>query len=186
MALGASVGHLVRETIIWAGVLGTGFAGVYYFDDVQAFFARTSQTVATAYEQGGTSQENTSTGFDRSVTLKAGRNGHFFARAHVNGKPIAVMVDTGATGIALTYEDARRIGIHVGESDYSLTSRTANGIVRTAPVKLDRVRIGEVEVNNLRGSIAQPGNQHITLLGMEFIRRLSRFELRGRDLVLVQ
>ncbi len=186
MAFGTGIGHLVRETAIWASVLGAGFAGVFYFNELRDFFADTSQTVAAAYEQSGTAQENSSAGFERSVTLKAGRNGHFFARAHVNGRPIAVMVDTGATGIALTYEDARRIGILVNESDYSLTTRTANGIARAAPVKLDRVRIGDVEVDNLNGSIAEEGKLHITLLGMEFIRRLERFELRGRELVLVQ
>ena len=48
------------------------------------------------------------------------------------------------------------------------------------------VRIGDVEVHDLNGSIAEEGKLHITLLGMEFIRRLDRFELRGRELVLVQ
>ena len=186
MALGAGVRHLVRETAVWVCVLVTGFAGVYYFDDMRALFAGATETVAEAYDQSGSDQEDSSAGFERSVTLKAGRNGHFFARAHINGRPIAVMVDTGATGIALTYEDARRIGILVGAGDYSLRTRTANGIARAAPVTLDRVRIGEVEVNNLHGSIAEQGKLHITLLGMEFIRRLQRFELRGRELVLVQ
>lgn len=186
MAVGASFSHLVRETVVWVMVLGAGFAGAFYFDDLRGFFTDSSQTVATAYRQSRTSQENVTTGFERSVTLRAGRNGHFFARAYINGRPIAVMVDTGATGIALTYEDARRIGILVTESDYSLTTRTANGIARAAPVKLDRVRIGEVEVNGLNGTIAEEGKLHITLLGMEFIRQLERFEMRGRELVLVQ
>lgn len=186
MAVGASFSHLVRETVVWVMVLGTGFAGVFYFDDLRGLLSDNSQTVAAAYRQSDIARENTSAGFERSVTLKAGRNGHFFARAYINGQPIAVLVDTGATGIALTYEDARRIGILVSDGDYSLTTRTANGIARAAPVSLDRVRIGEVEVNDLKGTIAEEGKLHITLLGMEFIRRLERFEMRGRELVLVQ
>ena len=120
------------------------------------------------------------------MTLKASRGGHFFARAFINGQPIAVMVDTGATRIAMTYEDAERLGLRPHSSDYTMTSRTANGMARMAPIELDSVRIGDVEVSNLRGSISEKGKRHITLLGMEFIRKLERFELRGQELVLVE
>ncbi|HDO52813.1 MAG TPA: TIGR02281 family clan AA aspartic protease, partial [Rhizobiales bacterium] len=108
------------------------------------------------------------------------------ARAYINGRPIAVMVDTGATQIAMTYKDAERLGLRPLGSDFTLTARTANGTARMAPVELDSVRIGDVEVTDLRGSIAEQGKLHITLLGMEFIRKLDRFELRGRELVLVE
>jgi aspartyl protease family protein len=189
MALGASVRYLLRETAIWGTVLGAGFAGVYYFDEMRAYFAKGLHSTVASFEQtiaNKPAQHDTSSGFERSVTLRAGRNGHFIARAHINGRPVSVMVDTGATGIALSYEDARSVGISVSDSDYSLHTRTANGIAKAAPVKLDNVRIGDVEVKNLRGTVAERGKLHITLLGMEFIRRLNRFELRGHELLLVE
>jgi aspartyl protease family protein len=96
------------------------------------------------------------------------------------------MVDTGATRIALTFEDAERLGLRPHSSDFTLTTQTANGTARAAPVTLDSVRIGDVEVSNLRGSISPQGKMHVTLLGMEFIRKLERFEMRGRKLILVE
>jgi len=171
-------------------VAGLGFAGVYYFDDVRALATR---TIAAAVSGTEVALENVSAtparrtnGFERSVTLTAGKNGHFFARAYINGRPIAVMVDTGATRVAMTYKDAERLGLRPLGSDFTQITRTANGTARMAPVDLDSVRIGDVEVSNLRGSIAEEGKLPITLLGMEFIRKLDRFELRGRELVLVE
>lgn len=186
MPFGTGVRHLVREIVVWAFVLGAGFAGVYYFDEMRATFAQTTQAAVETFEESRSRQQDTSSGFERSVTLKANRNGHFYARADINGRSIAVLVDTGATGVSLSYDDAREIGITPHESDYTILTRTANGIGRAAPVTLDHVRIDSVEVRNVRGMIAEPGALHVTLLGMEFIRRLSRFELRGRELILVE
>jgi aspartyl protease family protein len=192
MAYSSGVKHFIREATLWVGVALFGFTAVYYFDDLRGFASQSIATVVSNTDidtdrdnPAPTSQQSTS-GFERSVTLKASSNGHFFARAYINGRPIAVMVDTGATKIALTYEDAERLGIRPHGSDFSLTTRTANGTARAAPVTLDDVRIGDVEVSNLRGSIAEPGKLHVTLLGMEFIRKLARFELRGKELILVE
>ena len=190
MAYSSAFKHLIREAALWVGVAFFGFAAVYYFDDLRGF---ASQTIATAVTNSETvlndhiqEKRQSTSGFERSVTLTASRNGHFFARAYINGRPIAVMVDTGATKIALTYEDAERLGLRPHGSDFTLTARTANGTARAAPVDLDNVRIGDVEVSDLRGTIAERGKLHVTLLGMEFIRKLERFELRGRELILVE
>lgn len=191
MAYSSGIKHLVREAALWTAVAGLGFAGVYFFDDMRGFAMRTMATAVSnpdvrVKDSAVETSPATTSGFERSVTLTASRNGHFFARAFINGRPIAVMVDTGATQIALTYEDAERLGLRPHSSDYTRSTRTANGISRMAPVELGSVRIGDVEVSDLQGLIAEEGKLHITLLGMEFIRRLERFELRGRELVLVE
>ena len=182
--------HLLREAVTWLSVAGFGFAGVYYFDDLRSFAARTLAAAASgtevALKEISPRPAKRTSGFERSVTLIAGKNGHFFARAYINGRPIAVLVDTGATQIAMTYKDAERLGLRPLGSDFTQMARTANGTARMAPVKLDSVRIGDVEVSDLRGSIAEQGKLDVTLLGMEFIRKLDRFELRGRELVLVE
>ena len=186
MPFGTATRHLLREAVIWAVVLCAGFAGVYYFNDMRAMFVQTSQVVVNTYHETGGRQEDSSSGFERSVTLRASRNGHFYATADINGRQVAVLVDTGATGIFLSYDDARSIGVTPRESDYTIRTRTANGMGRAAPVALDSIRIDSVEVRNLRGVVAEPGALHVTLLGMEFIKRLSRFELRGEELILVE
>jgi aspartyl protease family protein len=89
------------------------------------------------------------------------------------------MVDVGATRISLTYEDAERLGLRPHPSDYTLRTRTANGVGRVAQVMLDSVQIGDVEVHYLQGLVAEQGKLHSTLLRMAFVRKLERFELRG-------
>lgn len=119
-----------------------------------------------------------------TVTLPAGDYGHFRAEADINGRDIDVMVDTGASLVALTYEDARRAGIVVKPSDFTHTAQTANGIARVAPVTIPRISIGDITVRNVAGVVSERGASERTLLGMSFLGRLSRVEMRGGTLVL--
>ncbi|MBS0237359.1 MAG: TIGR02281 family clan AA aspartic protease [Proteobacteria bacterium] len=118
------------------------------------------------------------------VTLPAGNYGHFQAEADINGRDIDVMVDTGASLVALTYEDARRAGISVTPSDFTHTAQTANGVARVAPVTIQRISIGDITVRNVAGVVSERGASERTLLGMSFLGRLSRVEMRGGTLVL--
>jgi aspartyl protease family protein len=120
----------------------------------------------------------------RSVALQAGAHGHYNARAEINGQPIEVMVDTGASQVALTFEDASRAGIHVRDRDFTQLVRTANGVARVAPVTLDRVSIGDITVRNVPASVSERGMLGTTLLGMSFLKRLSRVDMRGETLIL--
>jgi aspartyl protease family protein len=120
----------------------------------------------------------------RTVELRAGAHGHYHADAEINGRRIEVLVDTGASQVALTYEDASRAGIHVRDRDFTQLVRTANGIARVAPVTLDRVSIGDVTVRDVPASVSQRGTLGTTLLGMSFLKRLSRVDMRGTTLIL--
>lgn len=119
-----------------------------------------------------------------SVTLPAGQYGHFLTRAEINGREIGVMVDTGASLVALTYDDASRAGIFVKPSDFTHTAQTANGIARVAPVTISRIEIGDITVRNVKGVVSERGASERTLLGMSFLGRLSRVEMRGDKLEL--
>ncbi len=118
------------------------------------------------------------------VELAANNHGHYQARVEVNGRSIDAMVDTGATVVVMSHRDARRAGIMVAPSDYTGRARTANGIARVAPVMLARVRLGDIVVRNVRGLISEPGKLDGTLLGMSFLSKLSRFEIRSGRLIL--
>lgn len=118
------------------------------------------------------------------VNLPVGRYGHFEAQAEINGRDIDVMVDTGATLVALTYDDAERAGIYVRASDFTHRAQTANGIARVAPVTISRIRIGDITVRNVPAVVSERGASERTLLGMSFLGRLSRVEMRGSTLVL--
>jgi aspartyl protease family protein len=118
------------------------------------------------------------------VTLTANDQGHFETEAEMNGRSVDVMVDTGATIVAMTYEDAERAGIFLKPSDFTHTVATANGQAKVAPITIGTVAIGPITVRNVEGAVAESGKLHKTLLGMSFLNRLTRVEMRSKNLVL--
>ncbi len=122
----------------------------------------------------------------RNVLLEANAYGHFHVDANINGRTIELMTDTGATFVALSYETALELGFTPASLKFSGRSNTANGIARVAPVTLESIRIGDIEIRDVAAVVAEPGKMNQNLLGMSFISKLSVFELRGRQLVLSQ
>jgi aspartyl protease family protein len=120
----------------------------------------------------------------RVIELRASQNGHYFASAEINGRPIDVMIDTGATIVALSWEDASRAGLFIRDRDYTQRVQTANGVGRIAPVTLDRVSIGPITVRNVPAAVSEPGALGTSLLGMSFLGRLQRVDMRSGVLVL--
>ena len=95
-----------------------------------------------------------------------------------------MMVDTGATTVALTEATARRLGIRPARSDYRYPVSTANGVVMVALVTLDEVKVGGIGIRDVEATVI-PGDALATnLLDMSFLARLSRFEMAGSQLVL--
>lgn len=118
------------------------------------------------------------------VTLRAADGGHFVTSADINGRSVDVMVDTGATTVAMTYEDAQRAGIYVNPSDFTYQVSTANGVAKVAPVDIGSISIGSITVRNVRGAVVERGKMDKTLLGMTFLGRLSGVEMRRDTLIL--
>jgi aspartyl protease family protein len=151
--------------------------------------ARTTSTLAARIEPEASPTAPSQSSDDAAVqpgtvTLPAGQYGHFLTRAEFNGRDIDVMVDTGASLVALSYDDAERAGIYVKPSDFTHTAQTANGIARVAPVMISRIRIGDIMVRNVQAVVSDRGASERTLLGMSFLGRLSRVEMRSGTLVL--
>lgn len=103
------------------------------------------------------------------TVLQADERGHFFAQGMINGSPVRMLVDTGASLIALPAADARRMGIDYLRGSRS-TMSTANGVVPVFRVRLDTVRIGELELNQVDALVQEQGLP-IALLGMSFLNR---------------
>jgi aspartyl protease family protein len=124
--------------------------------------------------------------YGRRVALSADSRGHYQVDASINGRAVEALVDTGATTVALTAESARRIGIYLTRSDFTMQISTANGTVVAAPVTLSQVRVGAIMVRNVP-AVVMPGNMLSTnLLGMSFLSRLAKFEVAHGELVLTQ
>jgi aspartyl protease family protein len=120
------------------------------------------------------------------VALDANAEGHFVAGATINGGRVTVMVDTGATVVALSDATARRLGIFPAQSAYTQHMTTANGAVMAARVTLYEIRLGNVTLRDVAAVVVPGKALPVDLLGMSFLSRLSRFEIAGGQLVLSQ
>jgi aspartyl protease family protein len=122
--------------------------------------------------------------FGKTVEISRGRGGSFPVHTHVNGVQVAMVLDTGASAVVLTQEAAKAVGLPVEVLTYSVPVDTANGRTRAAPVTLDRIAVGSIVERGVAALIAQPGQLRTSLLGMTFLDRLERWEVRGDKLVL--
>ncbi|HMK90660.1 MAG TPA: TIGR02281 family clan AA aspartic protease [Methylocystis sp.] len=112
------------------------------------------------------------------------QHGQYFSTAEINGLPIPVMIDTGASFVSLSSEDAAQLGIFPLPGDYSVRLQSANGIVLAAPVKLQRVKLGGIEVYDVDAVVSERGAMRGSLLGMTFLSKLSHVEIASGELVL--
>jgi aspartyl protease family protein len=102
----------------------------------------------------------------------------------VNDRAATYMADTGATLVALTYEDAERLGLAPRSLDFSARAQTANGVARVASVTLDRARVDDITVRNVPAVGAGVGALATNLLGMSFVGRLKSVQVQRGELVL--
>lgn len=117
------------------------------------------------------------------LVIKAGPHGHFFVEAQIRSRNIRFLVDTGASFVTLSQDDAERLGYAVHQLDYSGTSNTANGIARFAPVVIDEIAIGDIVVRDVQASVIDSPMEG-SLLGMAFLRKLAGFEVSQDHLIL--
>jgi aspartyl protease family protein len=120
------------------------------------------------------------------VMLSSDRRGHFETSVTVNGRPMKALVDTGATVIALTYEDGRSLGLVRPGDRYEIKMQTANGTTGAKRVTLNSVRLGGISLSNVEAIVAQEGALAVNLLGMSFLRNLRTFEIQNGRLILEQ
>src|ERR1700722_18901589 len=104
----------------------------------------------------------------RSVTVPRNARGHFQVDGRIDGRRLTFMVDTGASVIALTADDAATLGIHPSQSEFTMLVKTANGTVKAAPIELDRVEIEDITVRNVTAMVLPDGALSDKLLGMSF------------------
>jgi aspartyl protease family protein len=118
------------------------------------------------------------------VSLTADSRGHFIANGSVNGISVRFLVDTGASTVALSVDEAKRAGVN-----YLAGSRgrvqTANGSALVYNVKLDAVRIGDITLNNVDAAIVDSDKLGIALLGMSFLNRME-MKRAGDTLTLIK
>ncbi len=124
--------------------------------------------------------------YGRSIKLDANRQGHFQTDALVNGQRTAFMIDTGASLVVLRASAAADVGIRPIPTDYTATVSTANGKIKAAPAKLDRIEIGDITVFDVPALVLPDEVLSQNLLGVSFLSRLRRYEVANGKMVLEQ
>ena len=120
---------------------------------------------------------------DGAAQIVKAADGHFWAEAKVDGRAVRFLIDTGATAVALSQNDAKRLGIDTKGLDYNYKVMTASGQTRAASVKLASVSVAGVQVRDVDALIVEKGLE-TSLLGMSYLGRLSSFQATPRALVL--
>lgn len=118
-----------------------------------------------------------------SLQIERGWQGHFFVNGDVAGKPLRFVVDTGATTVALGRNDARKLGLATPDSAYNLEMATAGGTIKGALVTLPRLRIGDIQLLDVRAVILDIPDT-MPLLGQSFLSRLDRVSIEGDQMTL--
>ncbi|WP_163881244.1 TIGR02281 family clan AA aspartic protease [Rhizobium laguerreae] len=172
-----SVGETMRQMMIWLVIILALVTVYLYRQEALGVGNRLlaglvpGRAVVVTTSEGG-----------REIILHKLLNGHFKADVAVNGQTVEMLVDTGASMVALSREDAERIGIDLSRLTYSMTIMTANGRGRAAPVTLHQVAIGPIVRNNVAASVAEDGRLDQSLLGMSFLETLSSLQMQTDEL----
>ena len=121
---------------------------------------------------------------DARVEVARTGGGDFAISAQINGARVPMVLDTGASSVVLTPDDAKAAGLPLDLLRYTVNIDTANGRTRAAPVTLDRLAIGALEERSVEALVVQPGQLRTSLLGMSFLNRLQSWQVNGDRLIL--
>ena len=162
-----SLGRNLQQAIVWA-LLFLGVLAAYgLWDDIRGTVLPRQVVMVEAGR----------------IEIPRADDGHYYLSATVNGAPLRFVVDTGATEIVLSRDDARAAGIDPLTLVYTGRANTANGTVATAPVRLATLSVDGIEDRDVRAWV-NDGEMDISLLGMRYLERYSSIEIRGGKLIL--
>lgn len=164
-----SLSKTVQQAAAWVFIFLGVIAAVGLWGDISQSIAPRQNIIA---EQG-------------KIEVPRSNDGHYYLTLMVNDEPISFLVDTGATDVVLTHADAARVGVNMDDLAYVGRAMTANGEVRTAPIRLQSVALGPIEDHNISAWVNQ-GEMDQSLLGMTYLQRWNRIEITGQGLVLTR
>lgn len=172
-----NIGQSVRHLFIWLAII-LGLASLSMFrEDAKHMGARLLAGLMPGHAVTITDSKGRS-----EVILSRSIGGHFTAEVTVNAQPISMLIDTGASSVTLTYEDAVTVGIIPENLVYSARVKTANGETTAAPIDLTMVQIGPIRRENVPALVTRQGAMDQSLLGMSFLTTLSSLHMKSEEL----
>ena len=170
-------GESLRQAAIWLLIiLALATAYLYRFD---------LQDVGNRLTAGlipGRAVVTTNASGEQILVIHKGVSDHFEADVSIDGTPLRMLVDTGASSVVLSYDDAMRLGINPDNLVFSIDVSTANGRARAATVTLREVAIGPILRGTIRGMVTEQGRLDQSLLGMSFLETLGSIEITRDEL----
>lgn len=163
-----NLSQMLQHAAIWGFIFIGGVAVVGLWGDIS--------------RQIGVSQSVTQ---DRRIEVPLGRDGHYHLTLEINATPLRFVIDTGATDLVLSRADAQAAGLNLDALNFLGRAATANGVVETAPIRLDSVRLGPFTDTNVR-AVVNGGEMRGSLLGMGYLQRWGRIEIAGNVLTLTR
>lgn len=172
-------GTALRHAATWLLAGTVAVAGYAYRSEVGIFAERVWAELNPSYSIERRGEDGM-----LELVLTRRIDGHFAANVAVNGAEIPMLVDTGASALTLSHEDARAAGIDPDSLSYSTTVLTANGRALVAQTTADSVEIGSISFGSARVFVAQPGRLNESLLGIGILSRLESYSVEGDRLIL--
>jgi aspartyl protease family protein len=166
----------VRLVVLWIGLVA---AALYLWEQRDGLIAGAAPASARTAEASRGRPAGASV--PNELTLRADRLGHFVVDGTVNGAPTRFLVDSGASYVSLSLDQAAAAGIGRSSLRFTQKVQTANGVVMVAPVTLREVRIGQLVMTEVPAAV-HDGPIGNALLGMSFLKRLDGYEVRNGEL----
>lgn len=177
---GIRLSDFARNMAVWAVIILALVAAYQYRYELQDVGSRITAGLIPGSPISGRALDGSLT-----VTLAKSANGHFEVNGRVNGARVHFLVDTGASSVVLSQEDAERAGIDTSSLVYNVPINTANGRASAASINISTLQIGDIERQNIRAMVTQEGLMTGSLLGMNFLQTLGGFSVRGDQLIMM-
>ena len=173
-ARGIRFGEAARNAAIWVGVAAIALIGYSFRAELTQVYAKVRGEVIPALAVSEA---------PRQMTVTASEDGGFYILGQVNGAQVRFVIDTGANGVLLSPDDAKRAGMDVDTLQYAAPAETANGVGFMAPIILPQLEVGEMKLTSVQAAVNK-APMSSSLLGMAFLRQLDSVEIHGDTLTL--
>ena len=161
------------KVIAWILIFGAVIVGYAFRFELEYVATRTLGVLVPGYSYNSSGQ----------LSISRSSDGHFYVDAVINNTKIKFMIDTGASDVALSDSDAKKLNL--GKLYYTKKYSTANGVSASAPVVLSSIKIGEKTFYKVNAGVSKLGSLDNSLLGMSVISRFKSFQI-DRDILVLK